>query len=58
MEGAEKMTGHLVLFIAVLVAAATAALSFPSRTASEGCPARVVLAHSAVQASVGSKENC
>jgi hypothetical protein len=52
------MTGHLVLFIAALVAAAAAALGFPSRTASEGCPARVVLAHSAVQVSAGSKEGC
>ena len=31
-----RMIGHFVLFIAALVAAATAALGFPSSTASEG----------------------
>jgi hypothetical protein len=35
MEGGEKMIGHVVLFIAALVAAAAAALGFPSPTASD-----------------------
>lgn len=45
------MIGHFVLFIAALVTAATAALGFPSSTASEGCATRVVLTQSAVQRS-------
>jgi hypothetical protein len=35
------MIGHIALFIAALVAAAAAALGFPSRTESERCPAAV-----------------
>ena len=37
------MIGHFVLFIAALVTAATAALGFPSSTASEGCATRAGL---------------
>ena len=46
------MIGHFVLFLAALVTAATAALGFPSSTASEGCATPVVLTQSAVQRSV------
>ena len=35
------MIGHIALFVAALVAAAAAALGFPSRTESEACPAAV-----------------
>jgi len=54
----KKMNGHLVLFIAALIAAAAAGLGFPTRTASEGCPPRVVLTQATVQASPVSKERC
>ncbi len=49
------MIGHFVLFIAALVTATTAALGFPSSTASEGCPTRAVVTQSAVQTSAGAR---
>jgi len=52
------MIGHVVLFIAALVAAASAALAFPRATASEGCTPRVVLSHSAVETLAVSKAGC
>ena len=41
------MIGHFVLFIAALVAGITAALGFPTSTASEDCATRIVLTQSA-----------
>ena len=35
------MIGHVAIFIAAFLAAAAAALGFPSRTESEACPAAV-----------------
>lgn len=52
------MIGHIALFIAALVAAAAAALSFPSRTGSEAFPAAVQTSLNLQGRDVASSRGC